>query len=59
MRNITLLADHIKKHGRGEINVKGQSVAKQIVYKRVQAVRQALYQQLGAQRMKSVKINIK
>ncbi|WP_442784362.1 DUF7507 domain-containing protein [Cocleimonas sp. KMM 6896] len=59
MSNIKLLANNIKKHGRAEIDVIAEDVAKQIVYKRVQSVRQALYKLLGAETMKSVKINIK
>ncbi|MEB8432362.1 SpaA isopeptide-forming pilin-related protein [Cocleimonas sp. KMM 6892] len=59
MRNIKLLADHVKQYGRAEIDVKAEGVAKQIVYKRAQSIRQALYKLLGAKTMKSVKINIK
>jgi hypothetical protein len=59
MSNIQLLADSIKQHGKADITVDTQGAAKPVIYKRAQAIRQALYQLLGAQQMTSVKIAIK
>jgi len=57
MANVKVLADNINRYGKAEVTISEATSAKQ-AEQRAETLRQVLYQRVGAQKMRNVKILI-